>query len=329
MRPRLAAATLSLALLPLLAVGCGAEPETGEAPPADDEATAVGAPEPRAARIEVSGFSTPESVLHDPVADVYLVSNIQGSPLDADDNGFISRVSPDGTLTEARWVDGAGEDVTLNAPKGMAILGDTLYVADIDCVRMFVRTTGAPAGSVCIEGATFLNDIAVDGSNVLHVTDTGMQAGAEGFAPSGTDAVHRFSPDGQHAALVEGEALGNPNGIAFGDQGGFVVTFGTGEIYRLEADGGRTPVLPPSQGRQLDGIAFTADGGFLFSSWGDSSVHLVQPDGTVVTVVDGVQAPADIGYDATRNRVLVPLFMDDAILIVELPAPEAGPAGGA
>lgn len=305
-----------LATLTLAACAGGDDADT-DASGADTASTgdaAVPAP------IEVEGFSTPESVLHDPVDDVYLVSNISGQPLEADGDGFISRVTPDGQVAELRWIDGAAEGVELDAPKGMAILGDTLYVADIDCVRMFVRTTGDPAGSVCIPGATFLNDIAVDDNNVLYVTDTGMRAGAEGFEPADNDAIYQFSPDGRHAAIARGDDLGHPNGIAFGERGGFVVTFGTGEIYQLGGSGQRTVVLPGAEGRQLDGIVFTGDGGFLFSSWGDQAVHHVRADGTVTRVLEDVEAPADIGWDAGRRRVLVPLFMADRIVIQEIPA---------
>jgi DNA-binding beta-propeller fold protein YncE len=302
---------LSVILTSLALVACGGS-DGGET---DEVATEAAAP---SARIEVQGFSTPESVLHDAAADVYLVSNIEGAPLDKDDNGFISRVTPAGTIETLRWIDGQAEGVELHAPKGMAILGDTLYVADIDCVRMFVRTTGAPAGAVCIDGATFLNDVAVDANDVLHVTDTGFRAGDEGFEPSGSQAIHRFAPDGSHAEVATGEALGHPNGITFGPRGAFVVTFGSGEIYVLETDGSRTPVLPASEGRQLDGVVFTEDGGFLFSSWGDQAVHHVDAAGTVTRVLENVEAPADIGYDATRNRVLVPLFMANTVVIQEL-----------
>ncbi len=310
MRPTLLPLALSATVV---LAACGGA-ETEDPPESADPAAGVADSE----RIEVTGFSTPESVLHDEVADLYLVSNIAGAPLDKDGNGFISRVTPAGEVAELRWIDGATEGVELNAPKGMAILGDTLYVADIDCVRMFVRTSGAPAGSVCIPGATFLNDLAVDPNNVLYVTDTGFQAGAEGFEPSGSQAIHQFAPDGSHSALAEGDGLGNPNGIAFGPRGGFVVTFGSGEIYLLEANGARTPILPGAAERQLDGIVFTPDGGFLFSSWGDQAVHRVGPDGAVTRVLEGVEAPADIGYDAGRNRVLVPLFMANTVLIQEI-----------
>src|SRR6266478_840928 len=47
-------------------------------------------------RIAVSGFVSPETVIHDPLTDLYLVSNVGGPPVTVN-HGFISRVSPDGT----------------------------------------------------------------------------------------------------------------------------------------------------------------------------------------------------------------------------------------
>ena len=113
----------------LLAAGC----KTREAPTAR-------------APIVVSnvGFSTPESVAHDPQADVYLVSNINGLPLDVDDNGFISLLSPEGRVLALKWIDGASDSVTLNAPKGIAVSDVYIYVADITVIRRFDRQTGAP-----------------------------------------------------------------------------------------------------------------------------------------------------------------------------------------
>ena len=80
--------------------------------------------------VEGVGFETPASVLHDEAADIYLVSNVNGAPLDHDGNGFISRLNPLGRLVPLRWIEGGKDGVELNAPKGMALLGDTLFVAD-------------------------------------------------------------------------------------------------------------------------------------------------------------------------------------------------------
>jgi sugar lactone lactonase YvrE len=261
------------------------------------------------------GFATPESVLHDAQADVYLVSNINGAPVEKDDNGFVSRLSPDGTVLELKWIDGTAQGVTLHAPKGMALQGSTLYVADIDCIRMFDRTSGMPTGEVCPTGATFLNDVAPapDGVSVFF-TDSGLDAT---FAPSGTDAVYRLSDGSRITVISRSPTLGAPNGVSVGTRGILVATFGSGEVYALDAEGMRTDVMPASQ-RQYDGIEAMPDGGFLVSSWGEQAVLRVAGDGTVSRIVEGVEAPADIGLDRTRNRVLVPLFNANEVRIVPL-----------
>jgi hypothetical protein len=299
---------LPIAAAWLLFVGCGAGEETGESGPADDAA--------RSAAIRVTGFSTPESVRHDPAADVYLVSNINGNPLDKDGNGFISRVTPDGEIAELKWIDGETDGVTLNAPKGMALVDGVLYVSDIDCVRAFDQEMGAPRGEICVEGATFLNDIAVGPNGELFVSDSGLRAGADGFESSGSAAIHRMSPDGRQAPIIVGDQLGVPNGLAVGPRGLFMVSFGSGQIFQVGVDGSLTPVTGESE-RQLDGIEFLPDGGFLFSSWGDQAVFMVGADGSQTRVASG-EAPADIGYDAGRNRVLIPLFAGDEVLLVDL-----------
>lgn len=262
------------------------------------------------------GFSTPESVLHDAASDVYLVSNINGGPLDADGNGFISRVSPDGTVQTLKWIEGGANGVTLNAPKGMAIQDGVLYVADITCLRMFDAGTGAPKGEACPEGATFLNDVAAGGDGTIVFTDSGLKAAPEGFAPSGTEAVYRLTvSDGGIAPVTQDTAaLGAPNGVAVGTEGITVVTFTSGEAYRIGADGKRHPVMPPSK-RQLDGVVVLPDGGLLASSWGDQCVYHLAPGGVMTKALSGVEAPADIGFDATRNRVLVPLFNANRVIL--------------
>jgi hypothetical protein len=89
--------------------------------------------------ILIPGFTKPESVVHDTAQDVYFVSNVgAGSPSALDKNGFISRVSPDGTIAALKAIDG------LNGPKGLWISEDKLYVADINTLRIFHRVTGQP-----------------------------------------------------------------------------------------------------------------------------------------------------------------------------------------
>src|SRR6266513_545668 len=78
-------------------------------------------PPPGATKLTVvEGFLTPESVLHDPVQDIYFVSNINGGPTTKDNNGFISRVRPDGAVENLKFIEGGHGGVTLNAPSVIA-----------------------------------------------------------------------------------------------------------------------------------------------------------------------------------------------------------------
>ena len=66
----------------------------------------------------ISGFVSPESVIHDVDTDEYLVSNVGGPPVVVN-HGFISRVSPDGTILDLRWIQDGVNGVTLHGPKGL------------------------------------------------------------------------------------------------------------------------------------------------------------------------------------------------------------------
>ncbi|MDR7401285.1 MAG: SMP-30/gluconolactonase/LRE family protein [Armatimonadota bacterium] len=272
----------------------------------------AGGAAPAEAPILVSGFATPKSILYDSRADVYLVSNINGSPTAADDNGFISRVAPDGRVLDLKWIDGARPEVRLNAPKGMAVSGDTLYVSDITTVRMFDRRTGEPRGAVVILGSTFVNDLAAGRDGTVYITDTGVRPD---FSPSGTDAIYRLS-GGQIGVVARSPDLNHPNGIAVLPDGTLVVvTFSpAGEMYTVGSDGTRRNVRRLPAGN-LDGVEVLPGGALLVSSWGASAVFRVEPDGTVSTAVGNVPSPADIGYDGRRNRVLIPVFTENRIVI--------------
>lgn len=262
------------------------------------------------------GFQTPESVLYDSRADVYLVSNINGNPTGTDGNGFISRVSPAGRILALKWIDGTKQGVTLNAPKGMALSGTTLYVADITAIRMFDRSTGRFKGSIDIMGSSFLNDLTAGGDGAIYASDSGLKPD---FSPSGTDAVYRIDAQGKVTPIAKSADLHTPNGLAALPGGRvFVVTFTKeGEVYTLGADGTRQGVRNFGVG-QLDGVERLPDGSFLVSSWAASAVYRMAGQGMAKPVVENVKAPADIGYDSKRNRVLIPQFMDNKVLIQAL-----------
>jgi hypothetical protein len=285
-----------------------------DADPKDEpEGTTEEVKAPPAAVRWADGLATPESVLVD--GDRYLVSNINGKPLDADGNGYIMVLSPDGKVVKDKWIAGGSAKVKLDAPKGMGISQGVLYVADITVVRKFNAKSGAPLGDIPVKGATFLNDIAVGSDGRIYVSDTGMKAGEKDFEPSGTDGVYQIDAGGKLKQLAKGE-LGHPNGLLSTDKGLLVVCFGNNELYRLDAKGEKADVTGLPAGG-LDGIAAMGDS-LLISSWKASAVFKGKLGDEFDVVIPGLKAPADIAYDAKRKRVLVPRFMENAVEAYDL-----------
>jgi hypothetical protein len=258
------------------------------------------------------GFAAPESVLYDERSDVYLVSNVVGAALDRDDQAFISRLRPDGTLEALKWIDSESPEIELDAPKGMTILGDTLYVADIQKVRVFDRVSGKPLRAIEVPQATFLNDIAAATDGSLYVSDSGL---TRGFAPTGTDAVFRIDASERVSTLVRGESLGRPNGVLVAEDGVWIATFGTGEMYRVDAQGKRHDVKRLPKG-SLDGIV-AFNGRTYVSSWEASAIYRCDGD-RAEEMFKALDAPADIGIDTRRSRLLVPLFLQNAVVVHQL-----------
>jgi sugar lactone lactonase YvrE len=249
-------------------------------------------------------------VFYDAKSDVYLVSNINGSPLAADNNGFISRVAPDGSKVELKWIEAGKKGVKLDAPKGMAVVGTTLYVADITRLRMFDAATGKPKGEVPLAGATFANDVTAGPDGKVYVSDSGIKFDDKGPQPTKTDAVYVVDK-GKAKVLAKGEDLGHPNGLLWANDKLWVVTFGSGEIYSLDKDGKKQDAQKLPKGT-LDGIVPEGDA-FLVSSWEAPGVFKGKPGGNWDLVLPGLAAPADIGFDTKRNLVLVPRFQDNIV----------------
>lgn len=301
------AGILVLVLLP----GCGPEE-------ADGPETADTAAEGTGLEVAGVGLAGPESVLHDGEEDVYLVSNVAGQPLEADGNGFISRISPEGEVVELRWIDGEDPGVTLHAPKGLALVDDLLYVSDVDALRRFDRSTGEPMGQFSHEGA-LLNDLCAGDDGTVHWTETGLTFGEEGQTPTGSDAVYALREDSL-VVFAQGSGLGNPNGCVVDGSDVVYASFTSNQIRRLSEDGTSSIVAELPAGG-LDGLV-QAGGAWYVTSWEASAVYRVEvpEEGApeITTPVSGIASPADLGHDAGRNRVMVPLLQEDRIVFHEL-----------
>lgn len=264
----------------------------------------------------ITDMRGPESVLYDPQQDAYYISNLNGGLLETDNNGFISRVNAETLTVEPEWIAGGKNGVTLDAPKGMALVGNTLYVSDIAGVRKFDRRTGAPQGTIPLAGTTLINDLTTDGTNV-YVSDTGLRPSAgKAFVDAKTDSIWKITND-RAEKIASGHELAHPNGLDYVDGKLRVVTFGGEEMYNLDGGARDDDVTLPAG--ELDGITHASNGDVLISSWAGHEIYRGPAKGPFRTILAGLNAPADIGYDTKRHRLLVPHSGSNLVTIHSVP----------
>lgn len=255
------------------------------------------------------GFDGSEAARYDQVRDEYVVSNL--GPAGDGNDGFISRVAPDGSVRELKWIASGVRGVTLIQPLGIFLKGDTLYAADVRTVRTFDRRTGAARKDFEIADAVRLNDLVVTDDGTIYVTDSGSDA-----SPG---ALYRIDPKGVVTPFVARDAaLERPNGIAL-TADGLVVHGGRGVNLVFRDTRGsivRELTLPTGQ---IDGIVLTPDGSLLVASQLGRNVYRVpQHGGAPAVIADSIDVPAAIGFDTRRNRLLVPQIRAGSLTVFDV-----------
>ncbi len=247
-------------------------------------------------------LTTSESVIYDETNDVLYVSCINGAPPDArDEDGFIAKVSPaDGSIIELQWV------TSMDAPKGLGLIGSTLYVTDIDDIVAIDVTTGEITQKINVPDAVFLNDITTDDEGNVYFTD------------SGANRIHKLSADGELSLWIEDAEIGGPNGLLDDGDQMMMVAFGKGIFNTIDyASGTITQVADSLQGG--DGIEKTGDD-YLVSSWHGRVFYITAAGETTKlldTSEDGSNA-ADIEFIAKSNTLLVPTFFGNQVVAYKL-----------
>lgn len=239
---------------------------------------------------EIGDLRGAEAVVHDEEQDVYFVSG----------NGFIARVSPEGKVLDGAFAAG------VKAPKGMAIHGTELWVADGTDVRVFDRATGRDVRTFDLakHGAVFLNHVAIGADNFVYVTDTDVRIkGKRERVRAGDGRIFSIEPDGDVKVAIEGEELRSPAGIAWDGMRFLVAQAYGNEIVAWQPGHHARAVLrgPGAYG----GLAVLPNGIVIVTSQNDNALH-VGTTGDLRPLFARPSSPAGIAFDRKRNRLLIP-----------------------
>jgi len=246
---------------------------------------------------DAPGFDAPVAALHDAIADVYLVSN---GPATRGGDGYLARVRPGGSM-ERHWLQGGGNGVVLHAPQGLALDGETLWVADGAVLRKFDRGSGRPLGAVELPGAKELRGLAVAADHAVHAADFGGSA------------IWVVPKDGPPRCLAKGEELGQPTALVCTSGGVYGVSW-SGAFFEIDHEGRRTELLQAPTA-QLDGLLRLPDGRWLCSSRAGRCLYVFDRQGGVRERITDLDGPGGLGYDAGRSRLLLPLRDRNELLV--------------
>ncbi len=247
------------------------------------------------------GFSKPESVVYDAKRNLLYVSNIYGGPSEKDGIGSISKVSfsmKGSKVIDKPLVEG------LDSPKGMAIYKDKLYVADITVLVVIDLETGE-IEKYSGEKAVFLNDITVDDSGRIFVSDT--------FG----NAIYVLEK-GTFTRWLNSEELDSPNGLYAESDRLVVATWGSDGLGSMKTvsyvDKSISDLGKSKSVGNLDGLEPDGFGNYFVTDYSTGKLLLISPTGDMKTLTQQNVGAADLTYLPGKNLILIPLMNDDGLI---------------
>lgn len=242
---------------------------------------------------KITGLKTPESVAQDKDGTIY-ISEIGEFGKDGD--GQITKVDKKGNIT----VFAKGMD----DPKGIVLVGKTLYVADNTRV-LAVNADGAwqvhTAKTAFPSPPVFLNDIEADKLGNLYVSDSGtLKDGGQ---------IFKIVKDGTVSVIADSKSpeILAPNGLLFEGRNQLLsVDFESGILYRIHLSSGAISRVADGFGGG-DGLIKTKSGKIFISDWKNGVINQLS-GGKARLFKNGLTSSADMVLSANGEYLLVPLM---------------------
>lgn len=240
---------------------------------------------------------TPESAYWDSKSKTLFVANVAGAPDKKDGKGWISKYEANGKVIQEKWVDG------IDAPKGLRALKGTLWLSNIDEVRAYEISSGTLVTKIQINGAKFLNDIALHPDGRIFVSDT-----------FGNKVFEIKNGKAKELKLKEGDFEG-PNGLLISGGDLIVAAWGMpnpdwstkvpGHLFKVNLRTGVKTLITATPLGNLDGLEKNKAGDFVVSDFQGGKIFQVSAGGEVKTLFEGLKTPADIGL-LSDDKIVVP-----------------------
>jgi hypothetical protein len=262
----------------------------------------------------ITGFQAPESVITS--GGKIFVSNIGGTqpnPMALDSNGFISELAADGKIIEKKF-----NKTILNGPKGLAIIGSTLYTADINRVVGFNINSGAKVFELSFPDAKMLNDLCtVDDKHLVVSESVGGNIYLINVTAKSFDMIGN---------------IGGANGVTYDAVtkklyacGMGMNMDGSGKLYvkDMSSKGAAFTELPDSPTGVFDGLEMIDNDHLLVTDWhgADSTkgrfvIYNLKDNSIKTYAVDA--GPADVHYNKASHTFYLPQMIKNSLLIEDL-----------
>jgi DNA-binding beta-propeller fold protein YncE len=282
---------------------------------------------PLSAQITVTELQSPYSFVNDPVGKGYFISSVNGEAETADNNGFITKLDSNGKLLNLKFIQGGKDDVTLHAPKGMALVEHVLYVADLDTLRGFDTTTGKPVMALIIRSPptsqseplqSSLSDVTFDGKGHLYCSD------------QKANTIYRVDLATQTVSvLATDRSLAGPSGLAVHPKSGQIiaVSWEKGKISEVSPEGVVTELFSnsffSSRFQNLRGVDFDRWGNMYVSDFTTGKVWRMSWDKRFQVIAEFLPSPGDLSIDRANNLILVPYELAHAAEMNGLETPSS------
>jgi sugar lactone lactonase YvrE len=275
--------------------------------------------------VQIIGLETPNSFVGDPIGTEYYISNINGEPDVRDNNGFITKLDTDGKIINLKFIQGGVADIILHAPKGLALVGQMLYVVDLDELKGFDKTTGKLIVTVSFpvsanKKPVFLMDVTAGPAGLLYVSD------------QQSNSIYRIESEAGHrvSLVVHDDRLAGPAGLAVHPKTNHLmaVSWDKGKILEITPEGQLTELVSngffTSRFQNLSGIDFDRWGNMYVSDFTKGKIWRMTRDNRFQVIAEYLPAPADISIHRAGNLILVPYHYAHSAEMNGLEAPSDG-----